>query len=61
VKVIDHIEIGRKRVQICVGSGEEMPVSKEAAKLYVQEVTSDLSEVLELPVDAYRPPVPPWN
>jgi hypothetical protein len=48
-KVIDHIENGRKRVQMCVGSGEGILIFKE------------LEEVLGLPVDPYTPPVPPWT
>jgi hypothetical protein len=50
-----------KRVQMCVGSGEDVPKFKEAAIMYVKEVVDHLEEVLRLPVDAYTPPVPPWS
>jgi hypothetical protein len=36
-----------------------MPVFKDAAMKYVQEVVSHLEEALGKPVDAYTPPVPP--
>jgi hypothetical protein len=56
-----HVERGGKRVQLCDGTGEEVPVFKEAALMYVQEVVSHFDEVLWLPVEAYTPLVPPWS
>jgi hypothetical protein len=50
-----------KRVRLCGGTGEEVPVFKEAAMMYVQEVVSHLEGVLGRPVDEYSPPVPPWS
>jgi hypothetical protein len=54
-------ESGHRRVQISVGTGEEMPAFKEAAMVYVQEVVSHLEEFLGPPVNAYTPTVPPWK
>jgi hypothetical protein len=59
--IIGQIERGRKRVQICRGTGAEVPQFKNAAEKYVHEVVRHLEEVLELPVDAHRPPVQPWD
>jgi hypothetical protein len=59
-RIMAHVESGGKRVQLCEGAGEEVPVLKEAAMIYVQEVVSHLEEVLGLPVDAHTPLVPPW-
>jgi hypothetical protein len=61
VRIMDHVENGGKKVQLCEGTGEEIPVFKEAAMMYVQEMVSHLEEALKLPVDAYTPPVPPWS
>jgi hypothetical protein len=55
--IMDQIENGNKRVQICLGTGEEMPSFKEAAMVYVREVVYHLEEALGIPVDAYTPPV----
>jgi hypothetical protein len=60
-RIMDQMENGGQRVQICEGTAAEMPVFKEAAMMYVQEMVSHLEEVLGLPVDAYAPPVPPWS
>jgi hypothetical protein len=53
------VENGHRRVQVSVGTGQRIPVFKEAAMLYVQEVVSHLEGYLVRPVDAYTPPVPP--
>jgi hypothetical protein len=53
-----QVERDRKRVQRCVGTGEEMPVFKRAAVIYVKDVVDHFEEVLGLPVDAY---IPPWS
>jgi hypothetical protein len=58
---VTHVERSGKRVQLCDGTGEEVPVVKEAALMYVQEVVSHFDEVPWLPVDAYAPLVPPWS
>jgi hypothetical protein len=58
---MDHVENAGKRVQLCEGTGEEMPVCKEAAVMHVQEVVSHLEGVLGHPIDEYSPPVPPWS
>jgi hypothetical protein len=59
--IMRGVECGHRRVQICVGIGEEMPAFKEAAMLHVQEAVSHLEETLGRPVDPYTPPVPPWS
>jgi hypothetical protein len=59
--IIDHVGCGHKRVQIALGMGDAIPLYKETALQYVHEVACHLEEVLGLPVDAYKPPVPPWS
>jgi hypothetical protein len=60
-KVMDHVENGGKMVQICMGTGEKMPIFKRAVMIYVQKVVSHLEEVMGLPIDAYTPAVLPWR
>jgi hypothetical protein len=44
-----------------MGNGEGIPLRKSAAQKYVREVVYHLKGVLEVPVDAYTPQVPPWD
>jgi hypothetical protein len=60
-RIINQIEFGHKRVQISKGTGERTPEFKRVAEKYVHEVVCHLEEYLGLPVDAYTPPVPPWD
>jgi hypothetical protein len=50
---------------ICNGFCSDQPHfgtrDQMAAEKYVHEVVLRLKHVLELPVDAYTPPVPPWD
>jgi hypothetical protein len=56
-----HVERDSKRIQVCIGGGEEMRAFKEAEMTYVQEVVRNLEMVLGILVDAYTPPVLPWS
>jgi hypothetical protein len=58
-RIMRDVENGHQRAQVCVGTGEKMPVFKEAVMKYIQEVVSHLEEDLVQPIDAYTPPVPP--
>jgi hypothetical protein len=60
-RIIDQIELSQKRVQMCLGTVEEVPSYKSAVVTHVKEVVDHLEEVLELPVDPYTPLVPPWD
>jgi hypothetical protein len=54
------VESGHRRVQICPGTGEEIPGFKESAMTCVQEVVNHLDETLGRSVEACTRPNPPW-
>jgi hypothetical protein len=41
-RIMSDVEVGHRRVQISVGTGEGIPTFKEASMLYVQEVVGHL-------------------
>jgi hypothetical protein len=59
-RIIDQIEFGYKRVLISGETSDNTPF-KGAAHKCVNEVVDHYEEVLVQTVDAYTPPVPPWE